>query len=300
MSAPPFVAVWRRALIDCGLDPTAFAVAVVMAECGDYDTGANVRPSYGYISRALGGLSDDAIGRATKRLQDAGVLVQVKRGGRGRAALWRLVIPAEHPASERGDDLWTTDEHPAQHTAPERGDDPTPRATPRTTPRASAVLPGTRDQNPPTPAQRYVQSPLANPTTGGREADREGTGKDTRDVIALLHPSRQEAVRDSHPFRTATGALIAAGWTPEQVAADVNSRSTAGAVSVGAVLVGHVRNLVRDQAQPAAAPLPPLPRIAWCGDCESDDYRWIEDDAGRASKCTRCHPSVALAVAVSA
>jgi hypothetical protein len=30
---------------------------------------------------------------------------------------------------------------------------------------------------------------------------------------------------------------------------------------------------------------------AWCGDCQSDAYRWLDDDSG-LRKCPRCHPSV--------
>jgi len=29
----------------------------------------------------------------------------------------------------------------------------------------------------------------------------------------------------------------------------------------------------------------------WCGQCQSDDYRWVELDDGRAAHCPRCHPS---------
>ena len=42
-------------------------------------------------------------------------------------------------------------------------------------------------------------------------------------------------------------------------------------------------------------PLPNAARIsvvpAWCGQCESDEHRWIELDDGRAAHCPRCHPS---------
>jgi len=36
-------------------------------------------------------------------------------------------------------------------------------------------------------------------------------------------------------------------------------------------------------------PLAPVP--SWCGQCESDEHRWIELDDGRAAHCPRCHPS---------
>jgi hypothetical protein len=37
---------------------------------------------------------------------------------------------------------------------------------------------------------------------------------------------------------------------------------------------------------PPLAPVPP-----WCGQCDSDEHRWVEDPHGRAAHCPRCHPS---------
>jgi hypothetical protein len=39
----------------------------------------------------------------------------------------------------------------------------------------------------------------------------------------------------------------------------------------------------------------PVDAIAWCGECdplgaEHWSNRWVYDDAGRATKCPRCHP----------
>lgn len=42
---------------------------------------------------------------------------------------------------------------------------------------------------------------------------------------------------------------------------------------------------------PPLAPVPP-----WCGQCESDEHRWIELPDGRAAHCPRCHPSTVRAV----
>lgn len=89
-------------------------------------------------------------------------------------------------------------------------------------------------------------------------------------------------------------ARIAAGWTPDDIV-EALSGSFDGADSVVAAMGWRVDNLL-DGDPPAdrtAAPRdlpPPLP--GWCGECESDGYRWRSDDIGRPYKCPECNPSV--------
>jgi len=56
-----------------------------------------------------------------------------------------------------------------------------------------------------------------------------------------------------------------------------------------------VRGVIPEDWWAAAAqqtPRPPWP--PWCGDCDADDYRWIETPDG-ATKCPTCNPHAAPA-----
>lgn len=63
----------------------------------------------------------------------------------------------------------------------------------------------------------------------------------------------------------------------------------ANVVDAGAVLSSRVSRTV--------APCTPAPRVAWCGKCESDGYRWIqvvgEDGMQRMMPCPECSPQAA-------
>ncbi len=122
LTPTPFVARWRGMLLSAGLDPTAVAVGIVLAEFADWATGDNARPSHATIGECLGGLSSESIRKATRRLEAARLLRAKSRPTTGRVTVWRLTDPG-----------WNEAEEPTLHV--------TPHATPHATPHVSVGLP---------------------------------------------------------------------------------------------------------------------------------------------------------------
>lgn len=72
-------------------------------------------------------------------------------------------------------------------------------------------------------------------------------------------------------------------------------KNTGGAQSWASCLPGWIKDLRRFEFVSAPPKRLVGGPVAWCGTCESAEYRWITPREGLPSKCPRCHPSVASA-----
>lgn len=95
----PYVAQWRKALINAGLNARAIAIGTILAEYADFHTGMNARPSYATIAEHLGGCSSYTVARGVKDLKDAGLLTVTKKARNGYPATYLLVFPEESTPS---------------------------------------------------------------------------------------------------------------------------------------------------------------------------------------------------------
>jgi hypothetical protein len=112
-----------------------------------------------------------------------------------------------------------------------------------------------------------------------------------RVLEAVQHASgfgrRQARGTPAAKLAEAIGARLAAGWTAEDATAALTGKIQPGD-SVVAVLTWRVANLLAD-APPESTPTPAPP--PWCGECDSENYRWHLDDQGRpAQRCPDCNP----------
>lgn len=109
---------------------------------------------------------------------------------------------------------------------------------------------------------------------------------------ALMMPTGPQYVPQRTDIRAVADAL-ASGVEAERITAELIS-GISGAEVPAKTIKGRCAGLRKlhaassthsgSQRQQSAKP-------DWCGQCDSDDYRWTQLDNGRMAKCPRCHPS---------
>jgi len=87
---------------------------------------------------------------------------------------------------------------------------------------------------------------------------------------------------------TALTMAFLAGWTPEQIAAEVSREWPANGRGG---LVQHRVERINEAKRKPPVNLPKGRTAPWCGRCEDDKFRYLCDGNGRPLQpCPTCHP----------
>ena len=114
-----------------------------------------------------------------------------------------------------------------------------------------------------------------------------------RELYAIMEKRRKDRVRVANKRKVSRDSRTTSRATVAPESREEKNPPNPPAPRGGRRCTKHARpkDYCADCHLPPLAPVPP-----WCGECESDEHRWIELPDGRAAHCPRCHPSTVRAV----